>query len=146
MSVSVSRAPRCRGGRGLVGNLAATAALVGLLLTSGCSEEPLPQRQVRSDDCLQNVNLAQLNEQIRRCDGVVAAFPTNPVPLNDRYLLHSLAGNEAAACADIARASTLARAKPPGSLDAQLRTELKLRQELCQDPKGTPATTNHPQP
>ena len=26
----------------------------------------------------------------------IAAFPTNPVPLNDRYLLHSLAGNESA--------------------------------------------------
>lgn len=145
MSVSVSRASRPRGGRGL-DNLAATAALAGLLLVSGCSEEPLPQRQVRSDDCLQNVNLAQLDEQIRRCDGVVAAFPTNPVPLNDRYLLHSLAGNESAACGDIARASALARTQPAGSLDAQLRTELKLRQELCRNPKGTPAPSDPRQP
>jgi hypothetical protein len=117
-----------------------------LLLVSGCSEEPLPQRQVRSDDCLQNVNLAQLDEQIRRCDGVVAAFPTNPVPLNDRYLLHSLAGNESAACGDIGRASALARTQPASSLDAQLRTELKLRQELCRNPKGTPAPSDPRQP
>ena len=113
------------------------AVLAGLLLlTSGCAEAPLPQRQVRSDDCLQTVQIDQLAEQIRRCDAVVAAFPTNPAPLNDRYLLHSLAGNEAAACADINRAAVLARAKPPASLDPQLRTDLNLRQQLCQEVGG----------
>ena len=117
------------------------AALAGLLLlASSCAEEPLPQRQVRSDDCLQTVQLDQLTEQIRSCDAVVAAFPTNPGPLNDRYLLHSLAGNEAAACADINRAAALARSKPPASLDPQLRTDLNLRQQLCREggSKGRP--------
>ncbi|MEX0588077.1 MAG: hypothetical protein WD136_02375 [Cyanobium sp.] len=109
------------------------AAAAGLLLLSGCAEEPLPQRQLRSDDCLQSVQLDQLAEQIKRCDAVVAAFPANPIPLNDRYLLHSLAGNEQAACADNARAVALARSSPAGSLDAQLLTELNLRQKLCQE-------------
>lgn len=110
------------------------AGLTGLLLlVTGCAEEPLPQRQVRSDDCLQAVQLDQLAEQLRRCDAVVAAFPTNPAPLNDRYLLHSLAGNEVAACADIARAAALARAQPADRLDPQLRTDLALRQELCRE-------------
>ena len=122
------------------------AALAGLLLAGGCAEEPLPQRQVRSDDCLQNVRLDQLAEQIRRCDAVVATFPTNPAPLNDRYLLHSLAGNEAAACADIASAASLARNKPSGSLDGQLRAELKLRQELCREPRRTPPAADRSQP
>ena len=90
---------------------------------------------MRSDDCLQAVQLDQLAEQIRRCDAVVAAFPTNPGPLNDRYLLHSLAGNEVAACADITRAAALARAQPPNRLDPQLRTDLALRQELCREPR-----------
>ena len=113
------------------------AALTGLLLLAGgCAEEPLPQRQVRSDDCLQTVQLDQLTEQIGRCDAVVAAFPTNPSPLNDRYLLHSLAGNEAAACADIKRAAALARSKPTASLDPQLRTDLNLRQQLCREGSG----------
>ena len=67
---------------------------------------------------------------------MVAAFPTNPAPLNDRYLLHSLAGNEAAACADIHRAVVLASSKPPASLDPQLRTDLKLRQQLCLEVGG----------
>ena len=61
---------------------------------------------------------------------------SHPAPLNDRYLLHSLAGNEAAACADINRAAVLARAKPPTSLDPQLRTDLNLRQQLCQEVGG----------
>ena len=125
------------------------AALAGLLLLAGgCSEEPLPQRQLRSDDCLQTVQLDQLTEQIGRCDTVVAAFPTNPSPLNDRYLLHSLAGNEAAACADINRAADLARSKPPASLDPQLRTDLNLRQQLCKegDTKAVGSGKARPQP
>ena len=130
----------CRAG----GSLAALAGL--LLLAGGCAEEPLPQRQVRSDDCLQTVQLDQLTEQIRRCDAVVAAFPTNPGPLNDRYLLHSLAGNEAAACADIKRAAALARSKPTASLDPQLRTDLNLRQQLCREGKGKGASKARPQP
>ncbi len=117
-----------------------------LLLTAACAEEPLPQRQLRSDDCLQNVRLDKLAEHIRRCDGVVAAFPANPGPLNDRYLLHSLAGHEAAACADIARAVELASSRPAGSLDAQLRTELNLRQQLCKEPRRRPPTLERRQP
>jgi hypothetical protein len=123
------------------------AVLAGLLLLAGgCAEEPLPQRQVRSDDCLQTVQLDQLTEQIRRCDAVVAAFPTNPGPLNDRYLLHSLAGNEAAACADINRAAALARSKSPASLGPQLRTDLNLRQQLCREGKAMGASQAQPQP
>ena len=123
------------------------AALAGLLLLAGCcAEAPLPQRQVRSDDCLQTVQLDQLAEQIRRCDAVVATFPTNPAPLNDRYLLHSLAGNEAAACADINRAAVLASAMPPTSLDPQLRTDLNLRQQLCQEVDGKAKSSSQARP
>ena len=125
---------------------APATALALLLLASGCAEEPLPQRRLRSDDCLQAVQLDQLAAQIRRCDAVVAAFPTNPAPLNDRYLLHSLAGNETAACADIARAAAMARTKPAASLDPQLRTDLKLRQALCQDPRPSLQPQLKPQP
>jgi hypothetical protein len=99
---------------------------------------------MRSDDCLRDIKLDQLGEQLKRCDQVVAAFPTNPAPLNDRYLLRSLTGpdQERAACADIRRATALARQAKPGSLDPQLRTDLSLRLALCQEPaKTTPETT-----
>lgn len=112
------------------------AVAAGLLL-GGCSEEPLPQAPLRSDDCLRQVKLEQLGEQLKRCDQVVAAFPRNPAPLNDRYLLRSLAGpgEMAAACADIRRAAALAAGAKPGSVDPQLRTELRLRLALCQVPR-----------
>jgi len=102
---------------------------------AGCSEEPLPEAPMRSDDCLRDIRLDQVGEQLKRCDRVVAAFPTNPAPLNDRYLLRSLMGpdQERAACADIRRATALARQAKPGSLDPQLRTDLSLRLALCQD-------------
>ena len=108
----------------------AAAGAVGLLL-SGCAEEPLPGQQLRSYECLENIALDTLPEHIRHCDAVVAAFPGNPSPLNDRYLLHSLAGNETAACADIEKAASLARSIPADKLDDQLRTDLTLRQKLC---------------
>jgi len=90
---------------------------------------------MRSDDCLRDIRLDQVGEQLKRCDRVVAAFPTNPAPLNDRYLLRSLMGpdQERAACADIRRATALASQAKPGSLDPQLRTDLSLRLALCQD-------------
>ena len=104
-------------------------------LVAGCSEEPLPEAPMRSDDCLRDIKLDQLGEQLKRCDRVVAAFPTNPAPLNDRYLVRSLSGpdQERAACADIRRATAMARQAKPGSLDPQLRTDLNLRLALCQD-------------
>ena len=123
----------------LPGSVATARALLTgalLMLLAGCSEEPLPGQQLRSHECLQNITLDKLPEHISHCDAVVAAFPANPSPLNDRYLLHSLAGNEAAACADIAKASSLARQIPANSLDPQLRNDLKLRQELCRRGKS----------
>ena len=104
-------------------------------LIAGCREEPLPEAPMRSDDCLRDIRLDQVGEQLKRCDRVVAAFPTNPAPLNDRYLLRSLMGphQEREACADIRRATALARQAKPGNLDAQLRTDLSLRLALCQD-------------
>ena len=80
------------------------------------------------------MQLDRLSEQIRRCDQVVARFPTNPAPLNERYLLHSLAHKPEAACADIRRARALAARARPGKLDPQLLIDLRLRAELCAGP------------
>ena len=106
------------------------------LLLSACGEAPLPERELRSDDCLRDVQLDQLAEQLRRCDQVVARFPRNPAPLNERYLLLSLAGRDQEACVDIRRAIELARSAKPGSLDAQLKLDLRLRADLCRSPAG----------
>lgn len=112
------------------------AALVG----GGCAETPLPQRQLRADDCLRGLQLNQLEPQLRHCDAVVAAFPSQPGPLNDRYLLRSLGGDDAGACSDIAAATQLAARLPVNPENDQLRSELKLRQSICQAPVRAPAT------
>jgi hypothetical protein len=107
-------------------------ALLGLLVTlTGCAEEPLPERTIRADDCLRDVQIKELKQAIRRCDGVVKAFPDDPAPLNDRFLLHTLNGDNDSACRDITRAVTLAGRKPPASLDPLLKEDLRLRAASC---------------
>ena len=130
---SCSRARRSRQ------RLVSLIAVLGTLLLGACAEEPLPQRSLSVDDCLTNVELDQLDEAIQRCDKVVAAFPSQPQPLNERFLLHWLKGDEKAACRDIRQADTLARRLPPGRLDRQLRRDLDLRLASCSDPRGPKA-------
>jgi hypothetical protein len=136
-------------GRGLVwaGGMSAKRCWPGLLgvalLLWGCAEAPLPEQGLRRDDCLRELSLENLQQRLRSCHAVVAAFPKDPAPLNDRYLLHSLAGDDRAACADLRRAVTLARAIPAAQLDDQLRIDLKVRESLCRDigkqgPAGAP--------
>lgn len=111
----------------LAGGLALTLTVV----IGGCSDPLTPTRPIRSGDCLSAVNLNQLPKAIRRCDRVVAAFPNDPAPRNDRYLLHRLIGDQQAACRDIAHAGALARRRPAEELPLQLRTELEIRQKSC---------------
>lgn len=108
--------------------------LLGLGLTA-CAEEPLPERGLRRDDCLRDVQLSSLRERLRHCDAVVAAYPEDPGPRNDRYLLRSLAGDDAAACDDLREAVQLAErwraAQPDRRLDPQLLSDLTVRRQLC---------------
>ena len=108
----------------------AAGLALGLLLV-GCAEEPLPQRRLTVDDCLKEVRLDDIKDAMRRCDRVVKAFPQDPLPLNERFLLHTLAGDDDAACRDIARAVQLARRIPATKLDRMLAEELKLREAGC---------------
>lgn len=112
------------------------ATLGILLLLSGCAEEALPQRSLSVDDCLTIVKLDQLDKALQRCDRVVAAFPGQPQPLNERFLLHWLKGDEKSACSDIRKADALARRQPPARLDRQLRRDLELRLASCSEAPG----------
>jgi len=97
----------------------------------GCAEEPLPQRRLSQDDCLREVRMEAIEEALRRCDRVVAAFPRDPQPLNERFLLHSLRGDVDKACRDIAAATRLAARLPVDRLDPLLRNDLRLRAASC---------------
>ena len=106
-------------------------------LLCGCVEQPLPEQPITREDCLRTVKLEDLPGALRQCDRVVAAFPKDPGPLNERFLLHTLAGNTTAACRDIARATVLAAAVPKDKLDPILRQDLEVRRSSCAD--GAPA-------
>jgi hypothetical protein len=98
---------------------------------TGCAEEPLPKPNLSREDCLRGLDMKQIKAAIARCDAVVAAFPNDPFPLNERFLLHTLNQDNRAACMDILRANGLAK-RSPGGIDDLLRQDLKLRLASCQ--------------
>jgi hypothetical protein len=104
--------------------------MAGVLLQS-CSEADLPQRSVQPDDCLRDMQLDQLQQALKRCDQVVARYPQDPAPRNERALLLSLNGQDQAACREIEAAHALARQARPGSVDPLLASELKMRRQSC---------------
>jgi hypothetical protein len=127
----------------------ALVALVIASLLTACAEEPLPQRRINRSDCLRTIDMDHLPEALRRCDAVVAAFPKDPGPLNDRFLLLTLADKDAAACQDIRKAAALARALPTKEMDQQLRHDLAIRLADCPTAAGgltSPQATGAPKP
>jgi hypothetical protein len=104
----------------------------------GCAEEPLPKPRISREDCLRGLEMKDLKGAIARCDAVVAAFPNDPFPLNERFLLHTLNQDPKAACRDILRANALAKAPKAPASDAILRQDLKLRLASCQPRLGAP--------
>ena len=104
-------------------------AVAGLL--TACAEEPLPQRRISADDCLSEVRMERLKEALERCDKVVAAYPNDPLPLNERYVLHTLAEDDKAACRDLGKALVLAGRIPASRLDPVLRHDLQIRRADC---------------
>jgi hypothetical protein len=122
--------PRPQAAAPLVARAAGLLVLALAATAPGCSEAPLPEQRLRVDDCLQDVNPDRLQEAIRRCDRVVAAFPREPGPLNERYLLHTLAGNDPAACRDIRRAAALLKPQSAG-VDPLLRQDVAQRLGDC---------------
>jgi hypothetical protein len=112
--------------------IAGALLLSAVLLLGGCSRIEQPDtEQLSSDDCLNEMTVDDLKQALRHCDQVVAAFPDEPRPLSERFLLHNLNGDQASACRDIERAAVLAARLPAVKLDPLLRSDLKLRQADC---------------
>jgi len=66
-------------------------ALVGVCLGAcRASPPPLDPNRLSRDDCLKDVRVDALEKALLACDQVVAQFPQDPQPLNDRFVLHSL--------------------------------------------------------
>ncbi len=75
--------------------------------------------------------MKDLKGAIARCDAVVEAFPKDPFPLNERFLLHTLNQDPVAACRDIHRARALTKAPGAPAADPILLQDLKLRVASC---------------
>jgi hypothetical protein len=102
------------------------------LLLSSCAGAPEPgENKPQLDDCLRNVDLSQLPEQIRRCDAVVEAFPGHPQPRNERALLLRLAGKPQEACKDSLQAAEDLR-DGQHRVEALMADEIALRRRICQ--------------
>ena len=105
--------------------------LASTLLLSSCAAADLPERSLRRDDCLREVQLSQLPAALKRCNKVVAAFPQDPLPRNERSVLLALSGDDKSACGEIAAANQLAQRAKPNSIDPMLRSELSMRHRSC---------------
>ena len=106
-------------------------SLGAALLLGSCSEAELPERSLQRDDCLREVNLKQLQPAIQRCNQVVARYPQDPLPRNERSLLLALSGDDPGACREIEAAQKLAKQAKPGSVDPLLASELNVRLNSC---------------
>lgn len=120
--------------------LLSTLALAGWVLLS-CGVPPVEVGNApANNDCLREVTLEELPAALRRCDASVQAFPTDPRPLSERSVLHSLGGDQAAACRDIKQAAQLLRQQGNRADDAQLAIDIRIRLEGCQEKAPLPGS------
>ncbi len=113
-----------RGQKPGAGALALGAGL-GLLMLGGCGQ---PRPAVNS--CLAGVEANALPQALDRCNAVVAAYPRDPRPLNDRFLLHTLLQHKTAACTDIQRAAELSQGQGK-TVPQDLQDEIQVRLDSC---------------
>ena len=120
--------------------LLSTLALAGWVLLA-CGVPPVEVGNApANNDCLREVTLEELPAALRRCDASVQAFPTDPRPLSERSVLHSLGGDQAAACRDIKQVAQLLRQQGNRADDAQLAIDIRIRLEGCQEKAPLPGS------
>lgn len=94
-------------------------------------------------DCLNRVEMKKLRRALARCNEVVDAHPLQPQPRNERALLHSLAGDNKAACSDSRAAAELLKRLPKTPApDPLLVEEIQLRAKSCQSLTTAPAAAS----
>ncbi len=112
------------------------------MLLGGCVSAPSDPTTTLPGlgDCLRQVEIKRLKKALNRCDGVVEAHPQQPQPRNERALLHSLAGDNQAACRDSLVAEQLLKQLPKtASPDPLLVEEIQLRAKSCRNLTTAPA-------
>lgn len=111
------------------------------LALAGCAPAEPPTTEsprLRRDECLDEIKVDRLDQALEHCDKVVSAFPLEARPLSDRFVIHTLRGDQSRACQDIDKAAELLKATSNGkpakdAVDPQLVTDIRVRQESCRD-------------
>jgi len=80
--------------------------------------------------CLEELDLNKLDQALERCNQVVQEHRTNPAPLTDRSLLHTLLGQLDQACLDVDQALVLVKRQGKAA-DPMISHELMVRQKSC---------------
>ncbi len=112
------------------------------MLLGGCFSDPGDPSTTLPGlgDCLRQVEMKKLERAIERCNAVVQAHPRHPQPRNERALLHSLAGDNRAACSDSQAAAALLERFPKSPpVDPLLVEEIQLRLKSCRQLTTAPA-------
>ncbi len=106
-----------------------------LLLSLGCKSRSSQNNHsadssISSQACLEDLNLQQLDQALVHCNNVVKQHQNNPEPLNDRYLIYTLLGQNNLACQDIYKGLELLQQQGE-SADPMVRHELTVRKDSC---------------
>ncbi len=110
--------------------------IAGLLFTGvGCRSRSAPTNALSNAEltpqaCLEELDLSELDQALNRCNQVVAAHSTDPGPLTDRSLLHTLMGQLELACVDVDKALLLIK-RQGQTADPMVRHELNVRHTSC---------------
>lgn len=110
--------------------------LTALVLTAvGCRSHSAPTRttpqaNLTPEACLEDLNLSNLNQALKHCNQVVDAHRSDPAPLTDRSLIHTLMGQLDQACSDVNRALSLVNRQGKAA-DPMISHELTVRQASC---------------
>jgi len=110
--------------------------LASLLLTAvGCRSHSaptttIPDAELTPQACLEELDLNNLDQALKRCNQIVAAHESNPAPLTDRSLLHTLMGQLERACLDVDKALILVK-RQGKTADPMVSHELSVRQTSC---------------
>ena len=114
----------------------AALLIAGLLFSGmGCRSRSAPttalsEAELTPQACLEDLDLDQLDQALKRCNQVVSAHRADPAPLTDRSLLHTLMGQLDLACLDVDKALTLVK-RQGKTADPMVSHELKVRQTSC---------------
>ncbi len=98
------------------------------LINLGCSTTYNSGATIES--CLKSYKKNNLEHTLKICEKIIARFPNNPQPLNDRSLIYTLNNKPALACKDVNQAMLLLK-NSSSSIDPLIKYQIEIRHKNC---------------